>query len=1108
MADEAKQDAGATFYDVRSLNRWFFVSVAVLTVAYFWSVAADHDREFKWYQREFQEEERLLAARQARELFQAPGVKEAIGGQEGPGALAREIERLRAMLDADSVRRPKLVAALQQAQFVYDTTNADMKYAKALFETERFVYEELFHHYEHAGAADEPNGGGKGAAAAPAADHGAPDLFAPRTDVVKQALGKYLALKADYERLEQADKAAEAARDAAKAELDALDALADDVAAELEAAEREIARLEKRGDSLDSERWFWKFRNSIFFDFMAPTITPRKIVVKEILDDLNFLSVPKIDMCVSCHLATDRFKDYPPGNAHVMFGSEGNEPFHGADSPAFRSHSQPELFCSSLSPHDQLRFGCSGCHGGGNQRLRFAYTHHTPSDLDEREAWEKDPNLEWHPVHEWEYPMLGSRFLEASCYKCHQQETHIPGAPKWNRGRDLVAKLGCFGCHKMAPFEGTRRTGPPLAHVTSKFADLDFMLKWVDDPQSFRPTTRMPAFFHRENRATEPGRDQAEITALATYLYTLASPQELRAYPGTGDATRGRALMGEMGGVGCLGCHSVDDFPAEELDPLCHGPELSGIGSKVTPDWLYTWLLDPKSLWPDTDMPDLRLTEPQAADLVAYLMTKRNAAFEQKRFERPADDAIYEAILAEKLSEQMTLERAQQQIAAMSGLEKRRKSGEFLLNHYGCFGCHDIPGYEDAKPIGTELNGWGSKHADRLDFGMVEMDWKRAGRFNREAWLQTKLENTRFYDRGKDKKPFEKLKMPQFSQLAAPGAGPDGGHLPDLAAEDRDAVMTFVLSLVKDNTLASIKRTLSPDEQAVERGARLVRQKNCIGCHKLYGEGGEIRAFQRGDDASAYWPPLLDGQGARTQPEWLAHFLADPVFGKGDGAPAHLRPWMKARMPTFGFTQQELNDVVAYFAHEKVWHTSVDRALWDELAGEFRANFKGYEEAALRRADTTRVKLFHDLVARNYERQGGAFISELDYPFLPAPNRLQGADLDAARGLFERLKCVLCHMPGGVVPAGKTAADMAPDLTYARERLSPRWVKHWLEGPDTYQPGTKMTAFWLPEAGVRPSADPAGINDPEREMTLLRDYLFAPEFANDYQEVAKRAQGQ
>src|SRR6202011_674893 len=38
---------------------------------------------------------------------------------------------------------------------------------------------------------------------------------------------------------------------------------------------------------------------------------------------------------------------------------------------------------------------------------------------------------------------------------------------------------------------------------------------------------------------------------------------------------------------------------------------------------------------------------------------------------------------------------------------------------YGCSGCHDIPGYEDVKPIGTGLADWGRKSADKLAFEQI-----------------------------------------------------------------------------------------------------------------------------------------------------------------------------------------------------------------------------------------------------------------------------------------------------------------------------------------------------------------------------------------------------
>ena len=51
--------------------------------------------------------------------------------------------------------------------------------------------------------------------------------------------------------------------------------------------------------------------------------------------------------------------------------------------------------------------------------------------------------------------------------------------------------------------------------------------------------------------------------------------------------------------------------------------------------------------------------------------------------------------------------------------EKLLFLGEKTISRLGCFGCHAIPGFENAKPIGTPLNGWGIKCPARLDYGHI-----------------------------------------------------------------------------------------------------------------------------------------------------------------------------------------------------------------------------------------------------------------------------------------------------------------------------------------------------------------------------------------------------
>ena len=69
--------------------------------------------------------------------------------------------------------------------------------------------------------------------------------------------------------------------------------------------------------------------------------------------------------------------------------------------------------------------------------------------------------------------------------------------------------------------------------------------------------------------------------------------------------------------------------------------------------------------------------------------------------------------------------------------EKTLYCGERLILRYGCFGCHDIDGFENAQKIGVDLSTWGSKMVTRLDFGYVDID------HTRQAWLEQKLRATR-----------------------------------------------------------------------------------------------------------------------------------------------------------------------------------------------------------------------------------------------------------------------------------------------------------------------------------------------------------------------------
>jgi cytochrome c2 len=93
----------------------------------------------------------------------------------------------------------------------------------------------------------------------------------------------------------------------------------------------------------------------------------------------------------------------------------------------------------------------------------------------------------------------------------------------------------------------------------------------------------------------------------------------------SGDANRGRELMTTYG---CNACHII---PGVDGPRAMLGPPLQGAGSRPsinfrvpnTPENMVRWLRDPRSVDPDSTMPELGVTPLDATDMTAYLFTLR-----------------------------------------------------------------------------------------------------------------------------------------------------------------------------------------------------------------------------------------------------------------------------------------------------------------------------------------------------------------------------------------------------------------------------------------------------------------------------------------------------
>jgi cytochrome c2 len=239
---------------------------------------------------------------------------------------------------------------------------------------------------------------------------------------------------------------------------------------------------------------------------------------------------------------------------------------------------------------------------------------------------------------------------------------------------------------------------------------------------------------------------------------TVALPPEPKDAAGKQkERQRGRQLFSERG---CLGCHFHEgttrggDAQAPNVTADADfAPDLSHVAAKLGTKpgdeasarrWLVQWILDPKSHFPRTRMPYTHLTPDEAAAVAAWLLSEGKdwkgeeppavadplttykalarvylaKARQKQEIDDLLDPADEEAKLRAKNWLTTVRPDADESVLAGGITEESLKLyvARKAINRYGCFGCHNLPGFETSKPIGTALNDWGKKDPERLAF--------------------------------------------------------------------------------------------------------------------------------------------------------------------------------------------------------------------------------------------------------------------------------------------------------------------------------------------------------------------------------------------------------
>jgi mono/diheme cytochrome c family protein len=620
----------------------------------------------------------------------------------------------------------------------------------------------------------------------------------------------------------------------------------------------EQTRLGKRLDVIAPSVVKDYFRNAPLLDFMAPTLKVQQIILPNVVDDVNFIRVPKMDRCQTCHLAIDKkgYEKYPQ---------------------PYTTHPDLATYLGSNSPHPLDRIGCTVCHEGMGQSVSFRDAAHMPSNEKQKEEWEK--KYHWEEPHLWDYPMLPVKMTEASCAKCHKQQVYVPKAEALNLAYATYERAGCFACHKTRGFETVKKPGPILTKIDTKLTP-DWVKNWIRNPKAVKPTTWMPRFWYNSNNSSpeDAVRNEVEINAIVAYLFANAEKHEFAVKnPPHGDAKSGEQIVKS---IGCQGCHVVGEGSRVEAGPRrTFGQPLENIGNKTSYEWLFNWVRDPKHYSPATYMPNLRLTDSQVADVATYLVGLKGTAGDAAK--ATPDPKAADEVLLDYLKNVMPVEDAKGQLAKLNPEQRQVELGQRAISRYGCFSCHDIKGFENAQAIGTDLSEEGSKLVTRLDFSFIT----DIPHTSKTAWFRTKLHDPRIFDKGRVLQPLEKLRMPNW----------------DFNEEEINRLLTAIMSFQRDIQPPAAMPTRSARNDYLGLGRTLVHRRNCVGCHIIEGDGGDFIKLVADPSLG---PPLLTPEGARVQHDWLYAFLRGPIT---------IRPWLAVKMPTFGLDDANINNVISYF---------------------------------------------------------------------------------------------------------------------------------------------------------------------------------------------------
>ncbi|MFL5240927.1 MAG: hypothetical protein ACJ8FY_02365 [Gemmataceae bacterium] len=516
---------------------------------------------------------------------------------------------------------------------------------------------------------------------------------------------------------------------------------------------------------------------------------------------------------------------------------------------------------------------------------------------------------------------------------------------------------------------------------------------------------------------------------------------------------RGRYLAEEHN---CLACHraGTPSLIEKALVPR-KGPDLTQIGKRAFPGWIYHWLADPEKLRPGALMPRL-FTDDEAGKVERHAI------------------AVFLATLGGPLKKS--------EVPVKEGKQKvNTAEGERFFTSLGCIACHAIS-QKNAKP------------QDDPDSSIAKSSFLPAprtfplfglGSKTNQEWLAEYLSNPLAFDPS-GRMPSLLLQGHESHALALYLCQ---SHVADIAVDlpaepTAETVATaFKLTEPQTEKQAEFARQSRPN-QLVALGKKLVVSKGCVNCHVVFPpqmkveeqyassldqwmKPGSLQSGCLAESAAKRGraPAFSFDEEARKS---LRAFFTDGTRGPGSPAPAYA-----ARN-----TMERFNCLACHVRDG-------DGGLAPTLVQELRKAEKADNAEAISpptltgighklRTTAFREVLVHANRARPWMGLRMPQFGEANVGHLPEQvAALEGAGandesfnvsltpelLSAGKKLIGKngFGCISCHDMAGVPNTG----TRGPDLAHTTQRVRYDWYVRWMEQPQRMQPGTRMPTVFL-----------------------------------------------